>query len=172
MSLAAGERGYADETIPDEFQIRNLTGASSPYFPVTDNHRYWELLSHYSASPFLLYSADVLRHLLQGYDFYADSDRNVSRTLQRMIGGIMAMNSVPKDWLIQGVPHRCLFVELVLDETAYTSTGEMFRFANTLFQFLPFCLTQDMRLLMTLFTASGESYVLSRYPVQGYRPLM
>ncbi|MDE9487535.1 type VI secretion system baseplate subunit TssF [Xenorhabdus bovienii] len=172
VPLAAGDRCYADEAIPDEFQIRNLTTVSSPYPPVTDNHRYWELLSHYSASPFLLYSADALKQLLRGYDFYADSDRNVSRTLRRMIDGIMAMNSVPKDWLIKGVPHRCLFVELVLDETAYTSTGEMFRFANTLFQFLPFCLTQDMRMLMTCRTTSGESYVLSRYPVQGYRPLM
>ncbi|MDC9615501.1 type VI secretion system baseplate subunit TssF [Xenorhabdus khoisanae] len=172
VSLMADKMCYADETLPDNVQIKNLTTPSSPYPPVTDSHRYWTLLSHYSASPFLLYSAEALKQLLRGYDFYAETDRNRSRALRRRIDGIVSVHSDPKDWLIRGVPHRCLFIELTLDETAYLHEGEAFRFANTVFQFLPFCLTQDMRLLMTCRTRFGKSYALSRYPVQGYRPLM
>ncbi|MBD2780851.1 type VI secretion system baseplate subunit TssF [Xenorhabdus sp. 42] len=170
--LSPGEICYADENIPDDFHIKNLTTVSSPYPPFTNNHHYWTLLSHYSASPFLLYSAEALKHLLLGYDLYADKDRNQSRRLRRLIGGIVTVESVSGDRLVMGVPHRCLFVDLTLDDTAYESEGELFGFANTLFQFLPFCLAQDMRMLMKCHTTSGETYVLSRYPVQGYRPLM
>ncbi|PHM68516.1 hypothetical protein Xkoz_03674 [Xenorhabdus kozodoii] len=172
VPLMAGERCDADETLPENLQVKNLTPPSSPYPPLTDSHHYWTLLSHYSASPCLLYFADALKELLRGYDFYAGTDRNRSRALQRMIAGIVVVHSEAKDWLIKGVPHRCLLIELTLEDSAYHHEGEAFMFAHTISQFLPFCLTQDMRLLMTCRTTAGRRYALSRTPVQGYRPLM
>nr|WP_246432567.1 type VI secretion system baseplate subunit TssF [Xenorhabdus indica] len=170
--LMAGERCYADETLPDNVQIKNLTPPSPPYPPLTDSHRYWTLLSHYSASPFLLHSADMLKELLLGYDFYTETDRNRSRALRRRIDDIVSVHSKTSDWLIKGVPHRCLFIELMLDDSAYTHEGEAFMFAHGVSQFLPFCLTQDMHMLVTCRTTAGGFYKLSRSPVQGYRPLM
>ncbi|OTA20044.1 type VI secretion system protein VasA [Xenorhabdus beddingii] len=170
--LAPGEICYAEEALPDQYQVRNLTPTSSCFPPITDSPHYWTLLSHYSSSAFLLYSPDALKDFLLGHDFYADTDRNVSRTLRRRIAGIVAINSVAGDRIIKGSPHRCMFVDLVLDKTVYTHDGEMFRFANTVLRFLPFCLTQNIYMLMTCSTTSGESYAVSGRPVQGYRPLM
>jgi type VI secretion system protein ImpG len=172
VSLAAGERGYPDEALPDHVQIKNLTPLSPPCPPLTDSHDYWTLLSHYAASPFLLSSADILKELLHDYVCYAETDRYHSRALQRRIKGIVAVQAEGKDRLIKGQPHRCLMVELTLDDSAYTHDGEAFRFAHNVSQFLPFCLTQDMHMLVTCRTVAGKYYAFSRYPVQGYRPLM
>ncbi|WP_338860790.1 type VI secretion system baseplate subunit TssF [Xenorhabdus griffiniae] len=170
--LMAGEMCDADETLPDNVQIKNLTPPSPPYPPLTDSHRYWTLLSHYSVSPFLLHSADMLKELLLGYDFYTETNRNRSRALRRRINGIVSVHSKTSDWLIKGVPHRCLFIELMLDDSAYTHEGEAFMFAHGVSQFLPFCLTQDMHMLVTCRTTAGKFYKLMPRPVLGYRPLM
>ncbi|WFQ78127.1 type VI secretion system baseplate subunit TssF (plasmid) [Xenorhabdus sp. SF857] len=172
VSLGVDERCYVDETLPDNVQIKNLTLPSLPYPPLTDSHRYWTLLSHYSSSPFLLYSVNMLKELLHGYDFYTETDRNRSRTLRSRIGGLVAVHSKTSDWLIKGIPHRCLFIELILDDGAYSHEGEAFMFAHSVSQFLPFCLTQDMHMLVTCRTTAGKYYGFSRYPIQGYRPLM
>ncbi|SFN47214.1 type VI secretion system baseplate subunit TssF [Xenorhabdus japonica] len=59
--LVAGDICHADENIPDGLQVKNLTPCSLSYPPVTDSHRHWALLSHYSASLFWLHSVDALR---------------------------------------------------------------------------------------------------------------
>ncbi|KHD27476.1 hypothetical protein [Xenorhabdus nematophila] len=69
LPLSEGTICYVDETIPDGYQVRNLITTSSPFPPITDSHHYWTLLSHYSASPLLLYSADALKHFFTGVQF-------------------------------------------------------------------------------------------------------
>ncbi|WP_072061407.1 type VI secretion system baseplate subunit TssF [Xenorhabdus khoisanae] len=171
--LAVGDICLADEDIPDGLQIKNLTPTASSYPPVTDSSRYWRVLSHHAANGFWLNSVSALKQLLLDYDFYADLDRNTHRNIQRMTAGIVEIQSTPGDWLIRGIPHRCVHVELTLDESAYTSQGELFRFANALYQFLPFCLTEDMRIRMTVIgQVSNIRWLLSPCPLQGYRPIM
>ncbi|WP_319924846.1 type VI secretion system baseplate subunit TssF [Xenorhabdus littoralis] len=161
------------ESLPDRFQISTVTPVSTSYPPVIDSQRHWRLLSHYSTSGYVLLSADAFRQLLRDYDFYPDSDRPVSRQLQRMIAGIQSINSEAKDRLVRGQPHRCLYIELILDESAYASRGELFRFADALYQFLPFFLSNDMLMLMDVTCQpSGEKWRLSPLPLRGYRPLM
>ncbi|WP_416777119.1 type VI secretion system baseplate subunit TssF [Xenorhabdus budapestensis] len=164
---------HADERIPDGLQVKNLTSIASGYPPVTDSRRHWALLSHYSASPFWLHSVEALQQLLQDYDFYPDLNRPAHRDIQRMTAAMLAIQSTPGDRIFRGQPYRCLHIELTLDETAFESAGEQFRFANALYQFLPFCLSQDMRLRMTVTgIPSGTIWCLSPSPLQGYRPIM
>ncbi|PHM38804.1 type VI secretion system baseplate subunit TssF [Xenorhabdus innexi] len=172
-ALMAGDICLTDEDIPDGLQARNLTPASSAYPPVTDCSRYWGMLSHHAANGFWLNSVSALKQLLLDYDFYADLDRNTHRDTRRMTAGILDIQSVPGDWLIRGIPHRCVHVELRLDESAYISRGELFRFANALYQFLPFCLSEDMRIRMTVIGQNSNiRWLLSPCPLQGYRPIM
>ncbi|MCC8367462.1 type VI secretion system baseplate subunit TssF [Xenorhabdus sp. PB61.4] len=171
--LVAGDICLTEEDIPDGLQARNLTPASCAYPPVTDCSRYWGILSHHAANGFWLNSVSALKQLLLDYDFYADLDRNTHRDIRRMTAGIVEIQSTPGDWLIRGVPHRCVHVELILDESAYISQGELFRFSNALYQFLPFCLSEDMRIRMTIiWQSSNIRWLLSPCPLQGYRPIM
>lgn len=72
-----------------------------------------------------------------------------------------------------GQPRRCLYIELTLNENAYASQGELFRFADALYQFLPFFLSNDMLMLMDVTCQpSGEQWRLSPLPLRGYRPIM
>ncbi|MDX7989860.1 type VI secretion system baseplate subunit TssF [Xenorhabdus littoralis] len=172
-TLAKGDICYTSEDIPDSLQVRNLTPTAPSYPPVTDSSRYWQLLSHYGANGFWLNSVSSLKQLLLDYDFYADLDRHIHRDIKRMAAGILAIQSEPGDWLIRGIPHRCVHIELTLDESVYTSQGEMFRFANALYQFFPFCLTENMRVRMSVIGhISNIRWRLSPCPLQGYRPIM
>ncbi|MCG3463875.1 type VI secretion system baseplate subunit TssF [Xenorhabdus bovienii] len=172
-TLAVGDICHASEDIPDGLQVSNLTPTAPSYQPVTDSSRYWGLLSHHAANGFWLNSVSALKQLLWDYDFYADLDRHAHRDIQRLTAGILAIQSTPGDWLIRGVPYRCIHVELTLDESAYTHQGELFRFANALYQFLPFCLTEDMRMRMTVIgNTSDIRWLLAPCPLQGYRPIM
>ncbi|WP_340617790.1 type VI secretion system baseplate subunit TssF [Xenorhabdus entomophaga] len=161
------------ESLPDRFQIHTITPISNSYPPVIDSQRHWRLLSHYSMSGYVLLSAEAFKQLLRDYDFYTDSDRPVSRKLQQMIDGIQDIKSEAKDRLVMGQPRRCLYIELTLNENAYASQGELFRFANALYQFLPFFLSNDMLMLMDVTCQpSGEQWRLSPLPLRGYRPIM
>ncbi|MCG3461436.1 type VI secretion system baseplate subunit TssF [Xenorhabdus bovienii] len=172
IPLAVGETCRA-ESLPDRFQMKSLTPVSKSYPPVIDDQRHWQLLSHYSMSSYVLVSAESFRQVLKDYNFYGETDRKTSRHLQRMIDGIQAIQSTPGDWLERGQPFRCLHVEITLDETAYASPGDMFRFANTLYQFLPFFLSNDMRMRMDVTgQPSGEQWRLFPLPLRGYRPMM
>ncbi|SFK31513.1 type VI secretion system protein ImpG [Xenorhabdus mauleonii] len=172
ITLPAGTECLT-ESLPDRCQIKTVTPVSGSYPPVIDSQRHWRLLSHYATSGYVLLSAEAFRQLLRDYDFYPDHDRPVSRQLQRMIAGIQSINSEAKDRLVKGQPHRCLYLELTLDESAYASRGALFRFADTLYQFLPFFLSNDMLMLMDVTCQpSGEQWRLSPLPLRGYRPLM
>ncbi|MBD2786368.1 type VI secretion system baseplate subunit TssF [Xenorhabdus sp. DI] len=161
------------ENLPDRFQIRTITPISASYPPVIDSQRHWRLMSHYSMSSYVLLSVEAFKQLLRDYDFYSDSDRPISRQLRRMIEGIQAIKAEAKDRLVKGLPHRCLYIELTLDENAYASQGELFRFADALYQFLPFFLSNDMLMLMDVTCQpSGEQWRLSPLPLWGYRPIM
>ncbi|PHM29435.1 type VI secretion system baseplate subunit TssF [Xenorhabdus innexi] len=172
ITLATGT-DCLTENLPDRFQIRTVTPVSASYPPMADSERHWSLLSHYAMSSYVLLSADALRQLLRDYDLYPDHDRQISRHLRQQIDGIREIKSEAGDRLVKGQPHRCLYITLTLDENAYASRGELFRFADALYQFLPFFLSNDMLMLMDVICQpSGEQWRLSPSPLRGYRPIM
>ncbi|PHM61637.1 type VI secretion system baseplate subunit TssF [Xenorhabdus ishibashii] len=171
--LALGEICLAGENVPEVFQLQNITPTSQTYPPIVDSHRHWNLLSHYSVGSYLLEMTASVKQLLQDFDLYADTDRASSRNLRRMIGGIANIEAKWGDRMIRDRPVRCLLVTLMLDETAYTDAGEMYRFANSLYQFFPFCLAQGTWLRMRVLSQpSGTEWYLSPSMIQGYRSIM
>ncbi|MDR0218800.1 MAG: type VI secretion system baseplate subunit TssF [Enterobacteriaceae bacterium] len=175
VSLELGEICQAGEQVPEVFQLKNITPTSRTYPSVVDSHRHWDLLSHYAAGSFLLERAESVKHLLQDFDLYAESDRSSSRNIRRMIEGITRIDAKWGDRIIRDRPVRCLLITLRLDESAYTDAGEMYRFANSLYQFFPFCLAQGTWLRMRVLSRSSgldtEWYLLPSM-IQGYRSIM
>ncbi|MDC9605969.1 type VI secretion system baseplate subunit TssF [Xenorhabdus griffiniae] len=171
--LALGEICLAGENVPEVFQLKNITPASQTYPPIVDSHRHWNLLSHYSNGSYLLEMVASVRQLLLDFDLYAETDRTSSRNIQRMIGGITNIAVKWGDRLLRDRPVRCLLVTLMLDETVYTDAGEMYRFANSLYQFFPFFLAQGTWLRMRVLSQpSGTQWYLSPSMIQGYRSIM
>ncbi|WP_340615556.1 type VI secretion system baseplate subunit TssF [Xenorhabdus entomophaga] len=172
-SLALGEICQTGENVPEVFQLKNITPTSQTYPPIVDSHRHWDLLSHYSVGSHLLEMSASVKQLLQDFDLYADTDRTSSRNIRRMIGGIANIKAKWGDRMIRDRPVRCLLVTLMLDETAYTDAGEMYRFANSLYQFFPFCLSQGTWLRMRVLNQpTGTEWYLSPSMIQGYRSIM
>ncbi|WP_446470575.1 type VI secretion system baseplate subunit TssF [Xenorhabdus stockiae] len=171
--LAIGEICQSGENIPEVFQLKNITSTSQTYPPVVDSHRHWDLLSHYSVGSHLLETVVSVKQLLLDFDLYADANRSSSRNIQRMIGGVANIEAKWGDRIIRDRPVRCLLLTLVLDETAYIDIGEMYRFANSLYQFFPFCLAQGTWLRMRVLSQpSGTEWYLSPSMIQGYRSIM
>ncbi|AOM41373.1 type VI secretion system baseplate subunit TssF [Xenorhabdus hominickii] len=171
--LVLGEICQAGENVPDIFQLKNITPTSQTYPPIVDSHRHWDLLSHYSVGSHLLEMSTSVKQLLQDFDLYADIDRLTSRNIRRMIGGITNIEAKWGDRIIRDRPVRCLLVTLMLDETAYIDAGEIYRFANSLYQFFPFCLAQGTWLRMCVLSQpSGTEWYLAPSMIQGYRSIM
>ncbi|OTA21351.1 type VI secretion system protein VasA [Xenorhabdus beddingii] len=171
--LALGEICLSGEKVPEVFQLKNITPTSHTYPPIMDSRRHWNLLSHYSVGSYLLEMTASVKQWLQDFDLYTDSDRSSSRNIRRMIDGITSIDAKWGDRLIRDRPVRCLMITLVLDETAYTHAGEMYRFANSLYQFFPFCLAQGSWLRMCVISQpSGTEWYLAPSMIQGYRSIM
>ncbi|MDE9457280.1 type VI secretion system baseplate subunit TssF [Xenorhabdus bovienii] len=171
--LTSGAISLGGENVPEILQLKNIMPTSRTYPPITDSLRYWDFLSHYAIGSYALESVESVRQLLQDFDLYPEGDRPVSRSIRRMIDGISNITAKWGDRLIRGRPVRCLLITLEMDESGYTSAGEMYRFANALYQFFPFCLAQGSWLRMRVISQpSGTQWYLLPSMLEGYRSIM
>ncbi|PHM40011.1 hypothetical protein Xmau_02195 [Xenorhabdus mauleonii] len=171
--LALGDICFSGENVPETFRLKNITRTSRSYPPIINSPRHWDLLSHYSVGSYLLDVVIAVKKLLKDFDLYADIDRPGSRKIRYMIEGIANINAKWGDRIIRGRPVRCLLITLTLNEETYSHEGEMYRFANSLYQFFPFCLTQGTWLRMRVIShPSGTEWYLAPSMIQGYRSIM
>lgn len=87
--------------LPDLLEATGITQCTPCYPPITDNHAYWNLLSHYSANSFMLSSVDSVKQLISDYVLYQDTDRQRCKQINQLLSGIHAVDSVLDDRLVR-----------------------------------------------------------------------
>ncbi|WP_421533455.1 type VI secretion system baseplate subunit TssF [Morganella morganii] len=159
--------------LPDLLEATGITQCTPCYPPITDNHAYWNLLSHYSANSFMLSSVDSVKQLISDYVLYQDTDRQRCKQINQLLSGIHAVDSVLDDRLVRGKPYRCLDLTMTLDPHKYDNTGDAFMFVMHLYHFFPFCLSKNMMLKMNVqFTDNDTVWHLAPYLLNGYKSLI
>jgi type VI secretion system protein ImpG len=142
--IAPGRRLLASKTLGSGLLARNVTQVSVAHPPIFDSHRHWPLIDLLSLNILTLADSQIVSQLFQVLQLHADADRPLAKKVKRYCEGISQIASVPKDYLVMGVPHRGKAVTIFLSPEHYPDAGEMYRFALLLVRLLPYCLPANL----------------------------
>src|SRR6185295_20153218 len=92
----------------------------------------WRVLSHMAMSYRSITEIEVLRALVDIYNFQAVTDRQAARANQLRQQAIKAVKVRPTDRLYRGAPVRGVAADIELDEGGFSGEGEMYLFASVL----------------------------------------
>jgi len=171
ISLEIGDICYPTETSPAFAEFKNITIPSQPLRPVLDGSLLWTLISNLSLNYLSLLSKDALSSVLKAYDFKALVDRQAERIGQMRIKGIVSIESIPTDRLVQGLPVRGLKSTITLDQNSFSSEGDLFLFGTVLSKF--FALYASINSFHELVVINATNNEIYTWGIQeGMQPLI
>lgn len=131
-SLKVGDLRVPTATSPAVATFTNLTGVTPPLPPPTGRELQWRVLAHMAMSYRSITELEVLRALVDIYNFQAITDRQAARANQLRQNAIKAVKVRPTDRLYRGAPVRGVAADIELDEGGFSGEGEMYLFASIL----------------------------------------
>lgn len=130
--LKIGDIRAPTATSPAVATFTNLTGVTPPQAPPVGRELQWRVLAHMAMNYRSLAELDVLRGMVDLYNFQAVSDRQAARANQLRLGAIKAVKVRSTDRLYRGAPVRGVATDVELDEGGFSGEGEMYLFAGIL----------------------------------------
>lgn len=134
--LRLGEISQPTPGSPTIARFRNIAAVSKPVRPPLGSELHWRLLSHLAASRTSLGNAEVLRSLLELYNFQGLSDEQAGRANRLRVEGIGAVQETPARRVVGGAAVRGARVSLELDEGHFAGPGDAWLFASALHEIL------------------------------------
>jgi type VI secretion system protein ImpG len=134
--LKVGDLRVPTATSPAVASFTNLTGVTAPLPPPMGRELQWRVLSHMAMSYRSITELEVLRSVLEIYNFPAIVDRQAARANQLRMQAIKSIRVRPTDRLYRGAPVRGIAAEVELDEGGFAGEGEMYLFASILNEML------------------------------------
>ncbi len=131
-SLKVGDLRVPTATSPAVATFTNLTGVTQPLPPPMGRELQWRVLSHMAMSYRSITEIEVLRALVDIYNFQAITDRQAARANQLRQQAVKAVKVRPTDRLYRGAPVRGVAADIELDEGGFSGEGEMYLFASVL----------------------------------------
>lgn len=131
-SLKVGDLRVPTATSPAVATFTNLTGVTPPLPPPTGRELQWRVLAHMAMSYRSITELEVLRALVDIYNFQAIIDRQAARANQLRQNAIKGVKVRPTDRLYRGAPVRGVAADIELDEGGFSGEGEMYLFASIL----------------------------------------
>lgn len=131
-SLKVGDLRVPTATSPAVATFTNLTGVTPPLPPPTGRELQWRVLAHMAMSYRSITELEVMRALVDIYNFQAITDRQAARANQLRQNAIKAVKVRPTDRLYRGAPVRGVAADIELDEGGFSGEGEMYLFASIL----------------------------------------
>ncbi|EAR57223.1 hypothetical protein SKA34_05685 [Photobacterium sp. SKA34] len=135
LELGVGDICVQTNSSPSFVTFSNITEPTQPLRPTLDGSLLWTLISNLSLNYLSLLSKDALCSVLRAYDFRALVDRQAERVAKQRLDGIVKITSKPIERIIKGLPVRGLLSELVLNEEAFSSEGDLYLFGSVLSRF-------------------------------------
>jgi type VI secretion system protein ImpG len=131
-SLKVGDLRVTTATSPAAATFTNLCAVTAPLPPPMGRELQWRVLAHMAMSYRSIAELEVLRGVVDIYNFHAIVDRQVARANQLRLNAIKAVRVRPTDRLYRGAPVRGVATSLELDEGGFSGEGEMYLFASIL----------------------------------------
>jgi type VI secretion system protein ImpG len=131
-SLKVGDLRVPTATSPAVATFTNLAGVTQPLPPPMGRELQWRVLAHMAMSYRSITELDVLRALVDIYNFHAIIDRQAARANQLRQQAIKSVKVRPTDRLYRGAPVRGVAADIELDEGGFSGEGEMYLFASVL----------------------------------------
>lgn len=171
LLLRVGDINLPTKNSPSFATFRNITRPSVPLYPVLDGSLHWSLLSNMSLNYMSLLDKDALKQILHTYDFPSMYNRQSARASQKRLDAIARLETKPVDRLFRGLPVRGLQTTLWLEQSAFSSEGELYLFSTVLSRF--FSLYASVNAFHRLIVVNLDNQECYEWPVQtGQHALM
>lgn len=134
--LRLGEISQPTPSSPTIARFRNVVAVSKPACPPLGTELHWRLLAHLAANRASLGDPEVLRSLLELYNFQGLSDEQLGRANRLRVEGIRAVRESPGRRVVGGAPVRGAQIAIELDEGHFAGVGDAWLFAAALDELL------------------------------------
>ncbi len=157
--LKAGDINTMAATTATPLTVRNITPVVPSCSPPADSDIFWRLLSNMSLNFVSLNNVGALRSILSAYDFRALHDKPKAKSLEKMLAGIIHIESKESDRIFKGLVLRGSQSEVQLNVDAFSCEGELYLFSSILNEFLAlYSRINSFHQLIVKETVHGEIY--------------
>jgi type VI secretion system protein ImpG len=134
--LKLGEISRPTPASPTLARFRNVTQVTKPVRPPLASELHWRLVAHLAASRAPIDGPEILRELLELYNFQALLDQQAGRTNRLRIEGLRECATSGARRIVEGAPVRGTRVVLTLDEDHFAGPGDAWLFARAVDELL------------------------------------
>ncbi len=157
--LRAGDISGPTDSSPPNTGFRNILKPTATVPPPLGKGLHWRLISHLSLNYVSLANVEHFKELLRVYDFQSEHDAQRALTHQRMMDGIVSMETTFAERMVRGAPLRGSQVDLELNEDHFAGEGDAYLFSCILDRFMGLYATLNAYTqLNAKFTRSGQVY--------------
>jgi type VI secretion system protein ImpG len=133
--LRAGEICVATTSSPAVATFRNLA-APTPYVaPPFGADQRWRVVAHAAMNLSSITNIEVLRTALDVYNFHARVDAQAARAGELRLAALSRINVSPAEHLYRGIPVRGAAIDIDVDDSGFSGSGDMFLFGAVLERF-------------------------------------
>ena len=130
--LKVGDLRVPTASSPALATFANLCTVTTPLPPPFGRELEWRVLAHMAMGYRSLAELEVLRGVIDLYNFHGLVDRQAARANQLRLAALRELRVRPVDRLYRGAPVRGVGIELELDEGGFSGEGELHLFASIL----------------------------------------
>lgn len=169
--LKAGDITMKTSNTSELVDFINIISPSENQQVSTGQSVLWRLLSHLAINYLSLADADNLKSLLELYIFSGHSGSKQEVANRKRINGISAVSVCACDRLVKGIPMRGQEVQVTVDASHFTSTGDLYLFGMLLDRLMAsFASLNSFTEFSLVDSTTNETY---RWPIRaGDRPLI
>jgi type VI secretion system protein ImpG len=155
--LRAGDICEPTDSSPAGIRFRNLLSPTETIPPPLGKALPWRLISHMTLHYVSLSDVQHFRELLRVYDFQSEHDAQRGLAQQRLLDGILSIQTRFDERMIRGAAVRGSAIEIVLDEDHFAGEGDAYLFSAILDRFMGLYATINGHTQLTVrFTRSGH----------------
>jgi len=136
QQLKLGDVNVNTPDVPDLVSFSNVSAISEYIAPVTDGNVLWKLLAHLTVNYLPIADLDNLKTLLNLYNPTEKSDAKDHAANKKRINSLKQMRNLPSQRLLRGYLIRGQKIEIDVDSTGFTSTGDLYLFGELIYSVL------------------------------------
>jgi type VI secretion system protein ImpG len=134
-TLRAGEVRMPTSTSPSGASFRNLFAVTPHVPPPFGRELHWRAVAHAAMGIRSLTEVEVLRSVLDVYNFHAIVDRQAARANELRLNALENVRIKPSERLYRGAPIRGIDIDLDVDEGGFSGEGDLYLFGAVLDRF-------------------------------------
>ncbi len=136
QQLKLGDVNVNTPDVPDLVSFSNVSAISEYIAPITDGSILWKLLAHLTVNYLPIADLDNLKALLNLYNPTEKSDAKDHAENKKRINSLKQMRNTSSQRLYRGYLISGQRIEIDVDSTGFTSTGDLYLFGELIYSVL------------------------------------